>query len=258
MSTTRVLLPASPDGPAVPAVLHEPVGWGAGDGCIVWAHGGSWHHGSASDWRRATMALAELSGLRVLSLDYRLAPVHRHPDAVIDVLTAITWLNDTRPAEPIVVGGDSAGGTLATLAALVARDRGVRLEAQLLAYPPIDPRCRADSYHKNPDEFPSSSLLRAAWRSWLGEPVEPALTVDGIRIPLSPLAAETLRGVARVVLVVGEHDPVRDDVAAYAAALIEAGVSVDHRILSGAGHGEVSCPDSIALVALAEALTVSR
>lgn len=254
ISTTRVTVPASKDGPALPATMHRQTENGAA-GWIIWAHGGSWHQGSSADWQHATGLLASLSGRNVLSLDYRLAPTHRHAAAVIDMLTAIGWVRETSPDSSIIVGGDSAGGTLAAVAAIAARDRGESLQAQILAYPPIDPECRAVSYHADPGSFPPPGLLRTAWRSWHGTPQASAVASDGTRLLFSPREADSLAGVAPAVLVVGDHDPVRDDVAAYAEQLRADGVPVDHRVLPGIGHGDVLRPASAVIGALAAALT---
>lgn len=147
LATTLVL----PGTPPVPVQVFRPEGRTPA-GLLVWAHGGSWQHGSATQWRPATAALAAHSGWSVISVDYRLAPRHRHPSAVRDVLTALTWAHEQaqrnpaaepgRPAaagRPVAVGGDSAGGTLAACAALAARDRGAAPVAQVLAYPPSSP-----------------------------------------------------------------------------------------------------------------------
>ena len=91
------------------------------------------------------------------------------------------------------------------VAAIAARDRGERLEAQILAYPPIDPDCRAGSYHSDPGSFPPPGLLRTAWRSWHGAPQAPAVATDGTRLLLTPREADSLAGVAPAVLVVGGH-----------------------------------------------------
>lgn len=247
------MVPASEDGPALPAIVHQTIGT-IDEGWIVWAHGGSWHQGSAVDWQRATGSLAALSGRNVLSLDYRLAPQDRHPAAVLDMLTAVRWVRQIAPGSPISVGGDSAGGTIAALAAIAARDRGEALHSQLLAYPPIDPECRAASYHGEHTAFPPPERLRAAWRSWNGSSQAAAQAADGTRLLVSPRDADSLVGVCHAVLVVGDRDPVRDDVADYADRLRNAGVRVDHRVLPGVEHGDVLRLSSTVVGELAAAI----
>ncbi|MFC4116608.1 alpha/beta hydrolase fold domain-containing protein [Nonomuraea zeae] len=249
---SRLVLPG-PDPVAVR--VHEPAAGGERPaGRLVWAHGGSWQRGSAAEWHHATAALAARSGWQVISVDYRLAPRHRHPAAVRDVLTALTWAAEQAVGAPLAVGGDSAGGTLAACAALAARDRGLPLAAQVLAYPPLDPSCASPSYHRRPHAFPQAALLRDAWRLWRGDG-EPARDRDGTRLYSTPWEAPSLAGVAPAVLAVGGHDPVRDDVDAYAARLRGDGVPVRLLHLAGAGHGDLLRPDSSVLGHLARAVT---
>lgn len=244
----------SDDGPPVPVLIHQPQGAGP-PGWVVWAHGGSWQRGSAHDWRYMTARLAQTSGWGVVSVDYRLAPVHRHPAALVDILTALAWTRHQHNGQPIAVGGDSAGGTIAACAALVARDRRQHLAAQLLAYPPLDPACRAPSYHRTGSIFPSPDAMRTAWHVWRGHCPESAIAADGTPLPSTPMEATTLRGLCPAVLAVGGHDPVRDDVRDYAAHLRRAGVPTSLQITPDAGHGDILQPGSILLRTLADSLS---
>ncbi|WP_407986375.1 alpha/beta hydrolase [Kitasatospora sp. CMC57] len=136
----------------------RPVGW------LVWAHGGSWRAGSVEGWHGATADLARISGCTVVSVEYRLSPAHRHREAMADVLTALDWTFTQAAAEAgptaVAVGGDSAGGTLAAVAAMACRDRELPLAAQVLAYPPLDPSCTAPSYTRHRGNFPSWGTSR--------------------------------------------------------------------------------------------------
>ncbi|WP_345572345.1 alpha/beta hydrolase [Nonomuraea rosea] len=239
--------------PPVPARVYLPEGRRP-DGVLVWAHGGSWQRGSAAEWHDATAALATRSGWTVISVDYRLAPRHRHPSAVQDVLTALTWAHGEAAGSPLAVGGDSAGGTLAAGAALAARDRRLPLAAQVLAYPPFDPGCGSPSYHRSPSAFPQAAALRRAWRAWRGDGVTAVHDADGTRLYATPWEAPTLAGVAPAVLAVGRDDPVHDDVEAYARRLREDGVPVRLLRPPGAVHGDVLRPDRPLLHQLAGAL----
>ncbi|MEU8193130.1 alpha/beta hydrolase fold domain-containing protein [Microbispora amethystogenes] len=89
-------------------------------GLLVWAHGGSWHMGSVEQWHLATEELACVSRWTVISVGYRLAPQHRHPAQLDDVLTALAWAEASFGEEngPLAVGGDSAGGTIAACRSL--------------------------------------------------------------------------------------------------------------------------------------------
>ncbi|WP_327261271.1 alpha/beta hydrolase [Streptomyces sp. NBC_01232] len=236
VSWEQVSVPSA-SGP-LPARAYRP-GTGSPQGWLVWAHGGSWRAGSAQDWHGATAELAQTSGFGVVSVDYRLAPDVRHPAMVEDVLSALAWAGEQdRPggAPPVLaVGGDSAGGTLAASAALVCRDRGIPLAAQVLAYPPLDPGCAAASYHRFPDLFPTASYLMAAWQDYRqpGRPV----AADGTRLHSTPFEAADLRGLAPAVLATGDLDPVGDDVHHYGRLLRAAGVEVTLREFRQTGHG---------------------
>ncbi len=207
-------------------------------GCLVWAHGGSWVSGSVEEWHLPCADLAALSGWTIVSVEYRLAPAHRHPAALQDILTALTWAGERLTGEgcelPLAVGGDSAGGTLAASAALARRDSGLRLNAQVLAYPPLDPACESSSYHRDPSAFPSRDRLLAAWRELAGMSDPSHSTARGY---LTPWEVEDLAGLAPAILAVGSKDPVRDDVYRYADCLTEAGVPVSLRTFQGQGHG---------------------
>lgn len=227
VSTTLVPGP----GPAVPVRVFRPAT--AGQGWLVWAHGGSWHSGSAAAWQEPCEDLARRADVTVVSVDYRLAPTFPYPAALEDVLTVLTWAArqpDLHQPELLAVGGDSAGATLAASAALAFRDQGGVLGAQVLAYPPLDPECRAPSYLADPRQFPQKASLLAAWRAYAG--AQPG--VD--RSYLSPLEVASLEGLAPAIIGVGDRDPVRDDVCTYAARMQAAGVEVALRSFEAEGH----------------------
>lgn len=232
---------ATDDGRSVAVRVYrhtdQPLSW------LVWAHGGSWRFGSTAEWHGALTELARISGCLVVGVDYRLLPHHPHPAPLEDVLTALAWVRGlaAEPGAPsrVAVGGDSAGGTIAACAALAEAEAGVPLAAQVLAYPPIDPRCRAGSYDSG-DAFPDRSRLRLAWAEHRGK--RPAVVRGGRTLLSTPAEAPTLAGAAPAVMAVGEFDPVRDDVVHYAAALEHAGVPVRLDLIPGTGHGAVLDP----------------
>ncbi|QDQ15421.1 alpha/beta hydrolase fold domain-containing protein [Streptomyces spectabilis] len=243
----------------VPVRLHEP-GAGSGTstgtgGWLVWAHGGSWQYGSAADWHPVTHRLAALTGWNVVSVDYRLAPAHRHPAALEDVLAVLDRVGERAGAEArIAVGGDSAGATLAASAALALRDRGQRLDAQLLAYPPLNPSCATPSYRRDPAAFPRPAALRRAWRTWRGTGPATVVAPDGTPLHSTPLDAEDLSGLAPAVLAVGADDPVADDVLAYAERLAAAAVPTRLIHTPDTAHADLLDPHSRLLPRLADAL----
>ncbi|WP_307835491.1 alpha/beta hydrolase [Streptomyces adelaidensis] len=204
-------------------------------GRMVWAHGGSWQAGSVEHWHEPVMDLARVSGCTVVSVGYRLAPRHRHPAQLDDVLTALSWAGEqAEHGEPVVVGGDSAGGTIAACAALARRDRGEPLAAQVLAYPPLDPACSAPSYTRDPGAFPAAEDLRQAWRRYRG--ASSTAVRDGVKLHSTPLEAVRLDGLAPAILAVGDLDPVADDVTEYARRLAEAGNDVRLRVFPHTPH----------------------
>ncbi|MBT2533927.1 alpha/beta hydrolase fold domain-containing protein [Arthrobacter sp. ISL-48] len=197
---------------------------------LVWAHGGSWTRGSIEGWHEACAALAALGTARILSVGYRLAPRWLHPTAVMDIAAATLWAQQTY-RHPVLVGGDSAGGTLAAGVALWFRDNGLPLDGQVLAYPPLDPECTADSYRES-RSFPPRSLLLDAWGEYAGSGADLRE-----RLYLSPLHAPKLTGLCPVSLIVGTTDPVRDDVEQFAQRLIASSVPVDLAVSPAVAHG---------------------
>lgn len=198
---------------------------------LVWAHGGSWTRGSIEGWHKACAALAALGTARIVSVGYRLAPRWLHPTAVMDIAAATLWAQQTY-RHPVLVGGDSAGGTLAAGAALWFRDNGLPLDGQVLAYPPLDPECTADSYRES-RSFPPRSLLLDAWGEYAGSDA-------GLRerLYLSPLHAHKLTGLCPVSLIVGTTDPVRNDVEQFAQRLAASSVLVDLAVNPDLAHGQ--------------------
>jgi acetyl esterase len=192
-------------------------------GVLVWLHGGGWYVGDVASFDRVTRQLANASGAVCLSVDYRLAPEHPYPAAVQDARAAVAWAAAEGAAQlgtdptRVVVGGDSAGGNLAAVAA--RHERGA-VRAQALVYPALDATMSGESYR----EFADGPMLRAqdmeqCWDIYLGD-------ADRAEPDVSPLTADDLAGVAPAYIAVAGHDVLRDDGLRYAAALRAAGVDV--------------------------------
>jgi acetyl esterase len=226
-----------PDGgPAVPARAYwpkplEPVG------ALVWLHGGGWCIGDLEGFDRVCRSLCNAAAAVVVSVDYRLAPEHRYPAAVEDADLAVAWATGHGAeqlgydAARVAVGGDSAGGNLAAVAALHAR---AALRAQLLVYPALDPAMESASY----DEFGDLPLLTRdamafCWRTYLGSDVAPAAAGPDA----APLLASDLVAAPPAYIAVAGHDVLRDDGVAYAQALERAGVDVTLREFDDMSHG---------------------
>lgn len=203
---------------------------------VVWLHGGGWVLGDLETADASARRVCAHLGASVVSVDYRLAPEHPHPAPVTDAHTALRWASLQRPADRLVVAGDSAGGGLAAGAALLARDWGPRLDAQLLLYPGLDPSMTQPSVRENArGPFLTRADLAWFWERYLPDPAlhgDP--TVALLRAAGEPRG---LDGMAPAVVATAELDPLRDEGHAYADALAAAGVAV--RRLEGAGlvHG---------------------
>lgn len=229
---------------AVPARLYLPEGVPAPSAALVYFHGGGWVIGSPDTHENLCRALANRSGARVFSLDYRLAPEHPWPAAVEDCYAATCHVAEQGAAlgvdgARLAVAGDSAGGNLAAVVALLARERGgPRLRHQVLIYPVTDHDFERASYRENGDGyFLTTEAMRWFWDHYLPDRARR----DDWRA--APLRAEKLAGLPPATIVTAEYDPLRDEGEAYAARLREAGVSVSLRRYEGQIHGFVSMLD---------------
>lgn len=215
---------------------------------LVWCHGGGFVAGDldAADARCARLCL-DLDAV-VLSVAYRLAPEHPFPAPVEDTDAVLAWVDthagalDIDPAR-LVVGGSSAGATLAAGAALLARDRGRSpLAAQVLVQPALDDRCDTLSAHQVVDpRVLHRAVLRELWSHYLGS--------EGVRGPVpahaAPARATDLRGLPSAVITTAEHDPLRDEGLDYALRLQRSGVSTGLLHVPGTVHGfEELVPES--------------
>lgn len=192
---------------------------------LLFFHGGGWVVGDLDSYDGTARAHAAGVGAVVVSVDYRLAPEHPYPAAVEDVWAVTRWVAAHAAelgADParIAVAGDSAGGNLAAVVALLARDAGVRLRAQLLWYPATTWDTSLASFTENADApilgrraIGSFSTLYAGDTD-LSDP--PATLV--------PARAATLTGVAPAYIAVAGYDPLRDDGIRYAELLAADGV----------------------------------
>ncbi len=225
-------LPAT-DGTPLPACLYavdeQPR---AG---LLYLHGGGFVVGSLETHDSLCRQLALRSGRAVVALAYRLAPEHRFPTAVDDAWAALRTLA-AHPAThglaplPLAVGGDSAGGTLAAVCALLARDAGLPLAAQLLITPGTAPAMDTASYRR----FGSGYLLDSDTVRWMFDHCCPPEQRHDWRF--APLLADDLEGVAPAALVLAECDPVVDEGLAYADRLRAAGVAVQLELARGVTH----------------------
>jgi len=222
---------------ALRARLYRPLTGGAGSlPALLYFHGGGWCIGDVDTHDPVCRQLAEQAGSAVLSLDYRLAPEHRFPAAVEDCVAAVEFAaREGRglgidPAR-LAVGGDSAGGNLAAVAALAARDAGIALKGQVLIYPATDFVGGTPSHQDYAEGF---LLTRDAVAWFSGNYVDPAQHRDW---RASPLRAPDLARLPPALVIVGECDVLRDESRAYAEALRRAGNTTSFHLYPGMIHG---------------------
>jgi acetyl esterase len=223
------------DGHALSARLYAP-STGAPLPVLLYTHGGGFTIGSIGTHDILCRELARLAGCMVVSLDYRLAPEHRFPTATNDAWDALVWLHANAAglgADPacIAVGGDSAGGTLATVNAILARDAGLPLALQLLIYP----GCAAHQDTPSHTRFASGLVLDEPAITWFfGQYVTSREQRQDWRF--APLHADDVEGVAPAWIGLAECDPLVDEGVDYADKLRAAGVAVDLEIYRGVTH----------------------
>jgi acetyl esterase len=199
---------------------------------VLYLHGGAWVIGDLESHDRACRRLTHATGAAVLAVDFRRAPEHPWPAAVDDAVAAARWAAGALPG-PLVLMGDSAGGTIATLACLRLREEGgPRPAAQVLAYPNTDLTLAQPSVR----EFGTGWDLAAADVAWGAESwvPDPARRADPA---VSPLFASDLAGLPPALIVTNAYDPLRDEGEAYARRLAEADTPVRHRREPGMIHG---------------------
>ncbi|WP_158942740.1 alpha/beta hydrolase [Granulicella sp. S190] len=213
-----------------------------GDGVapvVVFFHGGGWVAGTLETHDPYCRALAKEAGVVVVAVDFRLAPEHKFPAGLEDCVAATEWVlahagEFGGDAARVMVGGDSAGATLATGVALLLRDKGVDgLAGQILLYPATayyDPPTA--SYLENAEGYGLTRLgMIWFWDHYLNERSE------GADFRAAPLLADSLAGMPRAFVVTAEYDVLRDEGQAYAKRLAEAGVEVTEVFVEGMNHG---------------------
>jgi acetyl esterase len=236
LAETRDLVIPGPAGD-IPARLYRPEH--ATSGLFVYLHGGGWVTGSVEASDGTCRYLADTAGVAILSVDYRLAPEHPFPAAVDDCWTAVEWAAGNSgelgiDALRLAVGGDSAGGTLAAVVSLMARDAGwPDLHLQALVYPAVDAHDRFPSLEENGTGY---FLTRNDMRWFYGH-YGVGTVADAADWRVSPLLAPTHRGLPPTVVVTAGYDPLRDEGIAYANVLRDAGVHVTHLHYDDMIHG---------------------
>ena len=234
---------------------------------LLYVHGGGFVIGDLETHDSLCRQLALRSGGAVVALDYRLAPEHRFPTAVNDSFAALKWLSGEGASQlgldgsRLAIGGDSAGGTLAAVGAILARDAGLALALQLL----ITPGTTANADTPSHQRFAHGFLLEAEAIRWFFDHyIDPADREDW---RFAPLNAPDLEGLAPACVLLAECDPLVDEGVAYADELRAAGVPVELELYRGLTHDfiklgraikEAGHAQAVAAAALRQAWGIDR
>ena len=228
----------------LPVRIYTPEGAGP-FGALVYYHGGGWVLGNIAMTDLPCRLLAKASGCIVVSVDYRLAPEHKFPAPAEDCYAAVKWLEDHAASvncDPsrLAVGGSSAGGNLAAVVALMARDRGgPHVAFQLLVYPATRRELDTNSHRQFASDnyyILSRADMEWFWNHYLASPA------DAANPYACPDRATTLKGLPPALVITAEFDPLRDEGEAYAARLREDGVPSVLKRYSGVTHGFFGMP----------------
>jgi acetyl esterase len=225
----------------IPARIYRPRTPRGSNGlapCLMFFHGGGWVIGDLDTHDVVCRKLADEGELIVISVDYRRAPEHKFPAAVDDAIAAAAWVAGHAAelgidAARLLVGGDSAGGNLAAVVAIEARDgNGPAISGQMLIYPATDFAMTHPS-HREPE---TSILLTHAVIRWFRDHyLNGPDDVENWRA--SPARAETLAGLPPAYVLTAGADPLRDEGEEFAKRLQAAGVAVTYRTFPGQFHG---------------------
>ena len=214
-------------------------------GVIVWLHGGGWVLGTLEDSMRSARKVCAETGAAVLTVDYRLAPEHIFPAAVEDAFASVRWVSNEGSKynlDPtrVAVGGESAGGNLAAVCALAARDGLIpELTAQMLVYPVLDNDFARSSY----ETYSEGLLLETPDMKWFWDHYHPEHESNRDWRAM-PIAAESLRGVAPTIMVIADLDPLRSENEHYVERLRADDVAVEVIRLRDVPHGSFGFGES--------------
>jgi len=214
----------------------------ATSGVIVYFHGGAWFLGSLNTHDHIARQLATATGLRVISVGYRLAPEHAFPAALEDGRAVVEWVIAQREAAgwdggTLALVGDSSGGTMVAVIAAELHDVGVdAVTHQVMYYPSLDLDLDPERYPSMIENATGYGLETAGIAPFNSFYLQ---TADPMDPRVSPIKREDLTGLPPALVLTGEFDPMRDEGERYAKRLEEAGVPVTLTRYLGAGHGFV-------------------
>jgi acetyl esterase len=233
----------SANGGDIPVRIYRPDNSREPKPVLVWFHGGGWVIGTLDGADFGCRIMTNASGCVVVSVDYRLAPEHKFPTAADDCYAVTKWVADNAAelnvdASRLAVGGDSAGGNLAAVVALMARDSGgPEIKFQALIYPVTDFSFGTKSYADNANGYLlTKDSMVWFWNHYLSN------EGDGGSFKASPIRASDLSGLPPAIVITAEFDPLRDEGEAYAERLKNAGVAVEAKRYDGEIHGFFANP----------------
>ena len=220
--------------------IYRGIGTRAGEQlpCLMFLHGGGWVIGDLESHDRLCRRLANRARICVVAVDYRLAPEHRFPAALDDAVAAWQWVHANAAVHDIIagsiaIGGDSAGGNLAAVIALMGRDGSAAPAVfQALLYPVVDLTATSASYRRVTAGVP---LTAATMHYFIGHYTPTA--GDRLDWRASPLLANSLAGTPPALVLTVAHDPLCDEGLAYARRLEDEGVRVTALHLTDHMHG---------------------
>ena len=224
-------------GPDIPVRIYTPSGNGPFP-ALGWFHGGGWVVGDLDTADATARQLTVEAGCVVVSVDYRLAPESKFPAAADDCYSATQWIAQNAAAinvDParIAVGGDSAGGNLAAVVSLMAKDRGgPPLVFQVLVYPVTAWDFDTGSYRQNAEGYMlTTDAMKWYWNQYLSS------EADAANPYAAPMVAKDLTGLPPALTITAEFDPLRDEGEAYGQRLQAAGVTATNSRYDGMIHG---------------------
>lgn len=239
-------------GRTIRALVHRPPAAGGLRPVVVNFHGGGWVQGNPEQSAWLASRVAVRTGAVVISPAYRLAPEHPFPAAIDDAWAIVQWVSDHAErlgvdGARMAVMGDSAGGNLAAVTSLLARDAGSPgLRAQVLIYPSVE------MYDKYPSEvrMPEAPVLTSKnMRAFAQLYLADEYGTDDFKA--SPLRADSHANLAPALILTAELDPLLDHGPKYRDKLLESGVPVRYREYPGAIHGFMSLPGAVPVASLA-------
>jgi acetyl esterase/lipase len=242
VSTSYDFTAPGPYGP-IPLRLYRGAGVEVGNPlpALVYFHGGGWVVGDLDSHDVICRGLANAAGAIVISVGYSLAPEHKFPAGIEDAAATMRFISEQAEtlgidSTRIAVGGDSAGGNIATVVSLMARNGDVpAVSFQILFYPNTDAALTHTSYLTMGEGY---GLTASTMRWYRDHYIRDVSDIDDWRV--SPLRAPRLAGVAPTYIVTAAYDPLCDEGMDYVSRLQAEGVIVMHRHLNGQIHGFVS------------------